>query len=176
MRWTTTLSLLTLLPAWLACGGKGGGQGGQGRTQQPDTAFAAKQLHRLDDGWQHAITTRDTVALQGIYADDAVLLTAGAPPIEGRDRILGLYRTLFHTRGFSLTFESRSMRVAEGAMMAYDLGSYSLKMQGKNGESIQDQGSYLAVWRKVDGRWRVEAQALSSSRPPGEGVVVLKPS
>lgn len=51
----------------------------------------------------------------------------------------------------------------DAAEMAYEIGTYRLQLRGP----AQDEGKYLVVWKKAEGRWRVAADMFNSNRAPG---------
>ena len=43
--------------------------------------------------------------------------------------------------------------------IAYDLGYYNGKTQRKDGSVVTWKGKYLIVWKKVEGEWKIYADA-----------------
>jgi ketosteroid isomerase-like protein len=50
--------------------------------------------------------------------------------------------------------------------MAYAAGKYSASFTDPKGHPVKDEGKYLNVLRRVDGKWRVVADAFSSNKEP----------
>jgi ketosteroid isomerase-like protein len=151
--------------AAVACGGKGSGGGQPSGAQPADTAAEAKLIRDLDNEWQRRIHDQDTALAAIIYGDHAALLPPDAPAVEGRSAIASFYRGLFNRPNFSLTFESTHTEVGEGGKMAYERGTYRLTV-GPSDRKLTEEGKYLVVWKKVDGRWRVVADMFSRNQGP----------
>jgi uncharacterized protein (TIGR02246 family) len=118
--------------------------------------------------WLAAVQKKDAKAVAEFYASDGSLLAPNAPAAEGREAITQAWRGMMGLPGFSLTFETRRVDVAEAGDMACELGSYSLAFDNpKGGDAIRDHGKYVVVWRKKDGRWEVKADIFNSDVPAG---------
>ena len=83
---------------------------------------------------------------------------------RGRDAIRAVWTQLLGAPNLSLGWTPTSVEVAQAGDMAHEIGSYQLAMDGPNGR-IEDDGKYVVVWRKWDGRWQVAADMFNSSRP-----------
>jgi hypothetical protein len=49
---------------------------------------------------------------------------------------------------------------------ACEIGRYVLRIHPEGGEAFTDKGKYMMVWRLVDGSWKWDTDAWSSSLPP----------
>ena len=59
--------------------------------------------------------------------------------------------------------------VEESGDLAYEEGTYSIKVPGSDGQSMQDVGKYVVVWKKgPEGTWQLHRDMLrirTSPRP-----------
>lgn len=66
--------------------------------------------------------------------------------------------------GADLRFESLEVRVSGAGDMAFSRGTYYLTLETPAGP-IRDEGSYLEIWEKVNGEWRITVDIYNSDRP-----------
>jgi len=108
---------------------------------------------------------KDLEAILPFYAEDAVNQPPGAPAVQGREAIREFYMHFYQEVPLiSLTSTVTALHVAQGGDLAYETGVNHLVLD-KDGTRVEDVGKYLAVWRKVNGEWRVAAVSFSSDRP-----------
>jgi ketosteroid isomerase-like protein len=100
-----------------------------------------------------ALARADTDALAAIYAADATLLPPAADPIHGREAIRRFWQAGLdagivgiHLHASALDHDTR---------LAYELGSYELRLEPPASASVLDRGSYVLVHaRQRDDSWR----------------------
>src|SRR5690242_4339772 len=100
-----------------------------------------------------ALGRADTEALAALYTADATLLPPAAGPISGRDAI-----RLFWQAGLAagiVAIRLEPARVDHDTRLAYELGSYELRLEPASSEPIIDRGSYVLVHAQQDDcSWR----------------------
>ncbi len=155
-RWTLASLLLALVGA---CA-----------TQRPaeapavDTAAITATLDSLNQAFVAAVAARDTDAVVGMYADDAQVLPAGMPRADGRDAIRKVWVGMLQTPGLELNITSSKPMITEAGDMVIDVGGYSMKMKDKKGKPMEDVGKYVAIFKKVDGAWKIVVDTFNSDR------------
>jgi len=99
-----------------------------------------------------------------LIADDIIVQSANMPQFIGkgayREFMREYYKTLVSTVGLSTRIE-----VSSSGDMAYDAGTMRVVMKGPEGQFEDDQ-KYLAVYRKMDGKWKCTVLSASSDKPP----------
>lgn len=128
-----------------------------------DLHAEARAIRDLDAGLSAAAQARDAAALGAYFAEDAVQLPPGAPPLRGRTAIQESAAGLLEA-GADLRFESLEVRVSGAGDMAFSRGTYYLTLETPAGP-IRDEGSYLEIWEKVNGEWRITVDIYNSDRP-----------
>ena len=126
---------------------------------------AEKQiLARLGQEWWAAWNRKDIDAEMQLIADDIVVQPANMPQFIGkgayREFMREYYKTLVSTSGKSTRIE-----VSSSGDMAYDVGTMKVIMEGPEGRFEDDQ-KYLAVYKKIDRKWKCTALSASSDKPP----------
>jgi uncharacterized protein (TIGR02246 family) len=110
-------------------------------------------IRRLIDDWLDATTARDLTRLLPLMADDVVFLSAGQPPMIGRDAFaqsIEAGRKVHHLSG-SITVEE----VVVCGDVAYTRTHLTITVTPLTGGTVMRlAGHSLSVLRKLpDGRW-----------------------
>jgi uncharacterized protein (TIGR02246 family) len=127
----------------------------------PDTRVADDAaLRALIQDWSAAAQAKDAARFVSVYADDAVVMMAGAPDIRGIAAIREAVPAMMQDPAFALSFEADRVEVARSGDLAYETGSYSMTMTGSDKKPATEKGHYVVVWRKgADGAWKVVVDA-----------------
>lgn len=133
----------------------------------PDTRAADEAtLRALIKDWSAAAQARDAAKFVSVYADDAVVMMAGAPDLRGLAAIREGVPAMMQDPAFALSFEADRVEVARSGDLAYETGSYSMTMTGPDKKPATEKGHYVVVWRKGgDGAWKVVVDAPLSDPP-----------
>jgi ketosteroid isomerase-like protein len=95
------------------------------------------------------------------YAEDAQLLMAGRPAIQGKEAIHEFWVALFRSGLVDVKLETSRIEVDRN--FAYGVGRYALTMETHPGLLQTELGKYLVVYRRLaEGRWRVMVDCFSS--------------
>ncbi|MFO0579492.1 MAG: SgcJ/EcaC family oxidoreductase [Polyangia bacterium] len=114
----------------------------------------------------------DLDAAANLYAEDALYLAPDSEIVRGRPAIRKVFEGFFAAvkqRGgqLDITFQVVDRRSAGG--VTYDVGIYTLKTTGHNGEVNSFPGKFVTVARKgPDGVWRFQLDSYSSITPIGK--------
>jgi uncharacterized protein (TIGR02246 family) len=113
--------------------------------------------------WNDAWAEGDAESIGNLYARDALLLPPGSGPIAGRDSIQAYYAMgMAMDPGGSITM----LEAFSAGEFGYERGTYT----SVNAEGEQtDYGKYLAVWKLVDGEWKLYRDTFNSSTMLGMG-------
>ena len=114
----------------------------------------------LERKWSDLYGQRNVDGIAELLAEKSVLLVPGQPPAVGRDSVLALTRDLIAGEaadGVSVSWEPEAVFVSSSGDMAYDYGRSMTKLA--DGTVIE--GSYLVVWTKEEGGWKVAADIFN---------------
>jgi uncharacterized protein (TIGR02246 family) len=137
--------------------------------QTPDTHDADVQAVKDNEAqWNQAWASRDADKIAAFYADDAVLMTPGAPATSGKAAILSALKQMVVDPTLTLKFQASKVDVAKSGDLGYTQGSYTLTLTDpQTKQLINDHGSYVTVYRKqADGTWKAVSDIASSDVPP----------
>lgn len=121
----------------------------------------------LDEGFAEtraafiaALRHGDATAASAVYADHAILLPPAAEPLYGREAIEAFWSAGVEA-GIS-EVELVALELEGDGGLAYEIGSYELRLQPEDGGTVIDRGKYLLVHaRQADGTWRRAVEMLS---------------
>jgi uncharacterized protein (TIGR02246 family) len=134
----------------------------------PDTHDADVQsLKDAEAAWAKVMAAKDFEKSMSYYADDASLLMANMPAINGKDAIRAAFKPMFDDPNFALTFQGSRIEVAKSADLGYTQGAYTLTITNpQTKKPLNDKGKYLTTFKKqADGTWKVVADMVSSDIP-----------
>jgi len=130
----------------------------------PDPTVEQAAIRQQIERWNEAIADSDVETIMSLYTDASYLMPPNAPQAAGPDAIGEVWTALLGAPGFGLVINTEVIEVAGASDMAYEVGSYSLGMDGPDGR-IEDVGKYVVVWVKTDGEWLVAADIFNSDLP-----------
>lgn len=136
--------------AWAAALGAMVAACGAGSFSQRDRS-AVEQIGPV---FRASVMNQDWAALELVYADSAVLLPPGGPPVTGRDNI----QVWFSGTGRRInTFETAAHELYGRGDLAYVRGTYLVTFQGPGAPHlVTETGKFVWVLRRESaGRWRV---------------------
>lgn len=114
-----------------------------------------------------AFGKRDAAAVAALHAADARLLPEGGRPVEGAEAVEAFWRGLLEA-GARLV-QLQTLRVEAHGAMAYEAGDYIMTVPSSPGQTVVHAGSYVVVWRREGGGWKVAAAIWNSDRAaPGQ--------
>jgi ketosteroid isomerase-like protein len=111
-----------------------------------------------------AVTARDTVRIGTFYVTEAVGSYPNQPIARGVTAIVHSYAGLLAMPAIKMTAVPTMVTVSKSGDLATSTGTYHLTYNGQQGP-VADSGSYIEVFRKVNGQWRIANEIVTSSAP-----------
>ena len=124
-----------------------------------DLAAEEQAIRNRSGEWMNYANARDAGSIATkIWAADGVLL-ADDKAYKGQAAIQSKFEADLKENPKSLvTWTSDAVRVADSGDLAVETGSFNFDPDG-DGKKEAVQGSFATTWAKVDGEWRVLADA-----------------
>ena len=120
---------------------------------QPPTGDAARaSLVAAGERWKALYEGGDWAALRQLYADDAVLMTQGAPKLAGADRIIAFLRRVSEAGGTAAIDFSPEEARAEGHH-GFVTALYRMQVTMPGKPAVTATGRSMLVYKWVDGQW-----------------------
>jgi ketosteroid isomerase-like protein len=125
---------------------------GDGKSRS-DIASARASLMKLETSFSNASALNARTAFESFLADDARVLRQNAEPAISKSAV----GKLMPEAGRALTWEAAMVDVSASGDLGYTYGKFELNTRGV---TLQ-RGSYVRVWKKLNGKWRVVADVMS---------------
>ena len=129
-----------------------------------DHSADERTIIALDSGWIRNVMAKNVDSLMTYYAPDAVSYGFG-PPANGTDQIRASYTAMVKSTMTDPKLNSNTIKFSNDGSMAFDHGTYTMTITPPGGKPSTETGGYLNVWRKIDGQWKLVAEA-SAPVPP----------
>jgi len=142
---------------------------------EPTLSPGVLHLLELEGRFQKAVAAGGGKAFSSWFADDAVVLNNGRPPVLGHTAIAA--QAKWDPKDYQLTWTAQGAQMGPSNDMGFTWGHYEGRSKDKNGQPVVISGRYLTVWKKLaDENWKVALDA-SADEPPaaGECCTLLKP-
>lgn len=127
-------------------------------------------IRAMNREWMDAMASHDIDRIQAIHTPDAVLMVSNMPLVAGAPAARKMNNELLSMPGISLTWVPGRIDVTSPTT-ATEIGTYTMAWNSPTGR-VTDSGNYITHWRKVDGAWRVETEAVVSTTPMPTGEIV----
>lgn len=132
-----------------------------------DTAAIETELKNGVRTWLASYNAGDADAIAARYADDAVVMSPGAPAASGREAIRALIAeqsAAAKAAGITLAAaDGDTVGVSTSGDMAWHSGAYTVSDASG---AVIDSGNYMEVQKNVDGKWMIVRDIWNSDRPP----------
>ena len=133
--------------------------------QKSGGSMEEQAIRKLDMEWSAATQSKEAVKMLVYYADDASAFPFNAPIAMGKEQILKMWTGLMGMPGFALSFAPSKIEVAKSGDLAYDVGTFELKLNDAGGNPTTTMGKYVVVWKKqADGHWKAAADIFNTDK------------
>lgn len=102
--------------------------------------------------WMEAIRMKDLDTIVDMYADDAMYMPPGRPPLSGKAAVRENWAGYLQRDSFEAVY-TPTIQVSEAGDMGYDIGHYEISMK-KEGKPVTFVGKYVVVWKFINGQWK----------------------
>ena len=140
---------------------------------QPTLSPGALLLLELEGRFSQAVAAGGGKAFASWFADDAVTLNNGKPPVSGHIAIAASAQ--WNPKDYQLSWTPQGAQMGPSNTMGYTWGHYEGHSKDKNGQPVVISGRYITIWKKMpDGAWKVALDA-SADEPPASGECCVLP-
>ena len=89
------------------------------------------------------------------WADDAVVMSPGQPPIKGKKAIREMIEGTSKIPGFKISWEPLSVVVSKSGDLAYMIEQNQITVSDSLGNPLTEFNKSVTIWRKEnDGSWK----------------------
>jgi ketosteroid isomerase-like protein len=120
-----------------------------------DTEAEEAELMRISREWSEVAGSGDLDATVAYWADDAVMMPPGMPPLKGKKAILEFIEASGSIPGSAIRWEPLEAHVSPSGDFAYLLERNEISFQDSTGVQVTEWNKVVTVWRKqADGSWK----------------------
>ena len=139
---------------------------GCGANRRVDLSAEEAAIRKTDADWLAAAGAHDPNRILPFWADDATILAPGIPAVVGKDAIRKYVSDAFATPGFSITWQTEKVEVAQSGDLAYSTGTDRMSLNGPDGKSVTEESRGVAIWKKQpDGSWKCVVDVMNPAAP-----------
>ncbi|WP_395626482.1 YybH family protein [Daejeonella sp.] len=121
-----------------------------------DLATAKQEIEAANKNLLSMLSKKDSVGIANeMYTSDAKFMDLNRPSSVGTAQIQSLFNE-FITAG--LMFELNTVEVIGNEELLVEEGTYDIIAADKK----VDTGKYIAIWKKIDGKWKMYRDCPSS--------------
>ncbi|MDQ4076677.1 MAG: DUF4440 domain-containing protein [Chloroflexota bacterium] len=124
----------------------------------------AASLHEAAAAWTAAANARDAEAMAIFFAPEVIAMYPQPAPTVGREANREAWARFFRRPNATHPLTTDTLVLAASGDLAYTLGRWAVNYEGPGGP-VAAGGRYLAVWRPVDGAWRIVALSANTHQP-----------
>ena len=122
-------------------------------------------IRDMDAEWSRAAESKDAAKFASFYSETGSVMPFNAPIATGKTKVQEVWTQLMAKPGFSLRFAPTLIEVAKSRDMAYDIGTFELKLNDAQGAPMTIPGKYVVVWKKQKGgSWKAEADIFNTDK------------
>lgn len=120
-----------------------------------------KEMQDVVDNFQAAFNKEDAEAIKGLFTADAVRTDVDGSVVNGNDSIAKVFADRFAESDATVTITQKTAEAqADGSI--HSTGTYHVMGKTSAGETIDRRGNYEVTDVKVDGKWKIKNQVLTS--------------
>ena len=118
--------------------------------EKTDMATLKTQIQELENTWAEADNARDAEKVSSFYAEDAVIMPADKPMMNGREAIKEDIEKGLAARAQGSTVKYEVLDIYGDEKVVTEIGkSTRMDAAGK----VVSTGKYVAIWEKRDGKY-----------------------
>ncbi len=123
----------------------------------PPLSAGVMELLKLEADFADAVAKGGGKAFSSWFADDAVTLNNGQPPVRGLAAIAATAD--WDPKNYKLVWYAEGAQMGPSNDAGFTWGHYDATVIDKDGKSTVHSGRYITFWKKIDGKWKVALDA-----------------
>jgi uncharacterized protein (TIGR02246 family) len=120
----------------------------------PVAASASKgELGQMNRDFAAALNAKDPAKAASYYTEDAIMVPPGEAMVQGRAAIEAYWKGAIEAGG-ARDASVETLDAQSSGDLGFELGSFSLTVNGANGEATTEKGRYIELLKRgADGKW-----------------------
>ena len=127
------------------------------------------QLIELENQFAAALAAGDVKKMLSFYADDAINVSPNEAPIRGREAIdADLQNMVASMKKTSQKVVTTREKAEISGDLGYVEGEYLNTGRRSNGEAVETRGTFLDIWKRINGQWKIVYSTYNQINPPSK--------
>jgi len=135
-----------------------------GCSSEPDVQKLESEIHDLLRVTVEMFNNKDLDGLVNRFTEDGSLKITDNPVVTGHEALKENYKNNLHLENFKIKLDPKKIDISKTGDMAYVLSDYAVSFDIPVGK-FQDEGKSLIVLKRVNDKWKIAAENLSSNPP-----------
>ena len=120
-----------------------------------DTKKEGDHLMQISREWSASAATDSVEKTLSYWAEDAVVMSPGQPPLKGKNAIREMIIGTSKIPGFKISWEPLSASVSKSGDLAYLIEQNQITVNDSLGKPVTEYNKSVTIWRKeTDGSWK----------------------
>lgn len=138
-------------------------------SSQVDVEAEGAALMQLSRDWSRLVSTAPVDEWIDFWAEDAVMMPPGLPPLRGKLAIREYVEAAAKLPGFQISWEPETVQVSRSGDLAYMTERNVTSFNDSLGNRVTTHGKVVTVWRKdAGGSWRNVVDMWNEAPPPSK--------
>jgi uncharacterized protein (TIGR02246 family) len=133
-----------------------------------DIAAEEAAIRNRSGEWMNFVNAKDVPSVVKVFSPDVVTIYDGDVNRGVAELQADMEQGLKERPNAVLTWSTTAVKVAASGDLAYETGNITLDVDGAEGKKPATTGAFVTVWEKVDGTWRVVADAGTDNEKKDE--------
>ena len=128
---------------------------------------AEDEIRAADQEWLRTFAAGDLEGSLALCADDCTVLAPNAPAAHGPEAIRNLFSGWFKP-GLKIHWTPEQVEAAASGDLGFSRGVYEMSFRDASGETVNDRGKYVIVWKKTIEGWKAILDISNSDLPAAQ--------
>jgi uncharacterized protein (TIGR02246 family) len=133
-----------------------------------DIAAEEAAIRNRSGEWMNFANAKDIASVVTVYSPDAITAYDGTVQRGQAEIQAGAERGLKENPNSVIAWSTTAVRVAASGDLAVETGNITVDPDGDAGKKPATTGVFVTAWEKVDGAWRVMADAGTENEKKAE--------
>ncbi|MFL5569108.1 MAG: DUF4440 domain-containing protein [Gemmatimonadaceae bacterium] len=120
-------------------------------------------IRALSDQWQRDVAAKNVEGIVALHTPDAIVMLSHQPLVKGSAAIRAGWTEAVNTPGLVMHWTPTKIEVVSPTV-ATEYGTYTDSFDTPQGRD-SDEGNYVTIWHKINGKWRVALDAPNTTKP-----------
>ena len=123
---------------------------------KPDKSADEAALRSIYQSMPQQLTSGNAAAISALFADDGSEIMSGMPPAKGPEAVQKtMTAALAAMKDPKVSMGAVNVTIAEAGDLAVVTAPYQLSGTDPKGKAVNDHGTSMTVFKKVNGQWKI---------------------